>query len=127
MIYLLDTHVLIWCVSGSPNLSPKVISVIDNPDNVILVSKVSLWEIAIKIAVGKLKMSISFAELDDFLLAKKFTPIDFDFNDLNKLLSLPVYHRDPFDRILICQAISGDYTIITDDSKFKLYPVPLLS
>jgi PIN domain nuclease of toxin-antitoxin system len=126
MTYLLDTHVLIWCVSGSPNLSKKTVNEIDNPGNVILVSKVVLWEIAIKVAVGKLKMGISFAELEEFLLAKKFKLIDFDFSDLSKLLPLPMHHRDPFDRILICQTISGNYKIITDDSKFKLYPVHLL-
>lgn len=126
MTYLPDTHILIWCISGNPNLSPKVIEAIDSPQNLILVSKVTLWEIVIKQTTGKLKMGISFSELEDFLLSKNFTIIDFEFKDLNELLDLPYHHRDPFDRILISQAIANNWDIISDDSKFKLYPVQVL-
>jgi PIN domain nuclease of toxin-antitoxin system len=127
MTYLLDTHILIWYISGNSNLSSKIIEMIDNPKNLILVSKVVLWEIVIKRSIGKLEMGISFSALEAFLLSKDFSIIDFEFNDLNELLNLPYHHRDPFDRILISQAIANNWQIISDDSKFKLYPVQLLT
>lgn len=127
MTYLIDTHVLIWHLLGHPSLERYIIEEIQDPSNIVFVSKVSLWEIAIKASLGKLNIGVSFPELEDFLIKKKFLLLEFNSLDLQALSTLPFPHRDPFDRLLVCQAINRNLQIITDDNKFKLYPVQLFS
>jgi PIN domain nuclease of toxin-antitoxin system len=126
MDYLIDTHILIWCVLGDPLLSKKAIKEIDDPKNRVLLSSASLWEIAIKVNLGKLTLGIPFDDLEAFLRDKNFYLLEYNYKDLSKLAELPNHHRDPFDRLIICQALTNNLTIITDDKKFKLYPVSLL-
>lgn len=126
MTYLIDTHVLIWYVTGNVKLERKFIDEIQNPGNAVLLSKISLWEIAIKIGLEKLTMGISFPELEEYLIQKRIKLLEFDHQDLQGLIQLPFHHRDPFDRLIISQAINRNLTVITDDSKFRLYPVQLL-
>jgi PIN domain nuclease of toxin-antitoxin system len=124
--YLIDTHVLLWYIEGNPRLSSKIISLLDNPTNTVYVSKASLWEITIKISIGKLSINIPFETLEDFLEEKDFIPLEFDISDLTILKNLPFHHSDPFDRLIIAQAMNNDFTLISDDSKFDPYPVNLL-
>jgi PIN domain nuclease of toxin-antitoxin system len=124
--YLIDTHVLLWYIEGNPRLSPKIISLLDNPTNTVYVSKASLWEITIKISIGKLSINIPFETLEDFLEEKDFVRLEFDISDLTVLKNLPFHHSDPFDRLIIAQAMNNDFTLISDDSKFDPYPVNLL-
>jgi PIN domain nuclease of toxin-antitoxin system len=126
MTYLIDTHILIWRISSDPLLPSLYAREINNPINTIVISKASLWEIAIKVSLQKLEMSISFLELENYLVKKNIAILDFGHQAMNQLITLPQHHRDPFDRLIICQAITNNLTIITDDKKFKLYPVPLL-
>jgi PIN domain nuclease of toxin-antitoxin system len=125
--YLIDTHVLLWYIQGNPRLSTNTISIIDNPQNKVFVSKVSLWEIAIKVSIGKLTIHIPFEKLDDFLNDKEFIILDFNLFDLSILKTLPFHHTDPFDRLIISQAINNNLRIISDDSKFSTYPVDLVN
>ncbi len=125
MTYLLDTHVLIWYMQGNSQLARNFIVEIQNSENVILFSKASLWEIAIKVSIGKLKLETSFFELKKYLESNYFLELEFDYNDLQQLISLPFHHQDPFDRLIISQAINRDLTVISDDNKFQLYPVKL--
>lgn len=127
MTYLIDTHVLIWYATGNPQLNPLFVREIQNTDNIIILSKASLWEIAVKVSLGKLSIGIPFSELEEYLVEKKIDTLEFDFQDLQKLIELPFYHRDPFDRLIISQAINKNLTLITDDNKFQLYPVQLLN
>ena len=124
--YLIDTHVLLWYIEGIPRLSSKIISLLDDSTNTVYVSKVSLWEITIKISIGKLSINIPFETLEDFLKEKDFTPLEFDISDLTVLKNLPFHHSDPFDRLIISQAINNDFCLISDDSKFTLYSVQLI-
>lgn len=126
MNYLIDTHVLIWCVMGHPSLPSRFVKELDNFQNSIFVSKASLWEIAIKINLNKLNIGIAFEELETFLNDKGFIVKEFDYHDLSQLISLPMHHRDPFDRLMISQAIVNNYAILTVDKKFQQYPVQLL-
>jgi PIN domain nuclease of toxin-antitoxin system len=126
MNYLIDKHILIWYLSGNRSLSQSVIDEIQNPDNVIFVSKTSLWEIAIKVSLKKLTIAVDFFELEQFLISKKFLLLDFNPADWQTLSTLPFEHRHPFDRLIVTQAINGNLKLITDDNKFKLYPVQLL-
>ena len=89
MIYLIDTHILIWLISGNTLLSKKFVSEIDDPTNNIFLCNVSLWEIALKVNFGKLNLGIPFTELESFLKGKEFLLSDFSYQDLAKLTELP--------------------------------------
>ena len=121
MTFLIDTHIFVWYSSGDSKLSQ-----IQNPLNKILVSKASLWEIAIKVSLKKLQLGVSFENLEKYLQKCQFETLEFEHKDLQQLVRLPLHHRDPFDRLIISQAITNNYTIITDDPKFHLYPAQLL-
>jgi PIN domain nuclease of toxin-antitoxin system len=101
-------------------------STIENKDNDVFVSIVSLWEISIKLGLGKLEIQRPFENLEIDLdrLDIKILPISFAELDIYR--SLPLHHRDPFDRILIAQSISNSLTIITRDALFKTYSVQLM-
>jgi PIN domain nuclease of toxin-antitoxin system len=128
MRYLIDTHILIWYALNDSQLSSKVIAEIKNLDNQIFLSKASLWEMAIKINIGKLDLQgIPFAELENLLLMNNITVLDIQFKHFNRLLTLPLHHGDPFDRLIISQALTDDFTVISDDKKFRLYNIKLFS
>ncbi len=127
MKYLIDTHILIWYIEENMQLKNKIVREIENPQNQVFVSKISLWEIAIKVGIGKLQMTISFPDLEDFLVANNFSIIDYNFEHLKMLLTLPFHHNDPFDRLLIAQSITENIILITDDNKFNLYDLSILN
>ncbi|MEG4803953.1 type II toxin-antitoxin system VapC family toxin [Microcoleus sp. ARI1-B5] len=126
MKYLIDTHILIWFVEGNDRLDENIRSLIANPLHEIYISQASLWELTIKISIGKLSLSISVSELEIFLIDQGFKIIETKFIHYDKLQNLPFYHQDPFDRLIISQAQAEDYTIITRDDRFKQYDVKLL-
>ena len=120
---LLDTHTTIWFFNGDPNLSETAKQTIVNPNNRINVSVVSVWEIVVKINVGKLKFSggvTGFLELIDH---NGFQLLNIAAKHLQELERLPLYHRDPFDRLLIATAISEKMDFITTDENIPLYPL----
>jgi len=126
MNYLLDTHVLIWYLDGDKRLSEESVNIIDNAANKVYVSIVGLWEIAIKISLGKLKISIPFEHLKEVLEQRSFDILELNFSDLLNLQKLDFHHSDPFDRLLISQAISNDFILISHDEIFRKYPVSLV-
>ena len=124
MKILLDTHVLLWSVFEPHKLSSEAKEVIADQHNFVLVSIISLWEIAIKTSIGRLNIPESFFEqiTDDSgfeLLSLK--PIH-----MNYYLRLPLHHRDPFDRLLVAQAQEAKLTFITADVSMMQYDVTLL-
>ncbi len=126
MKILIDTHALIWHMEGNKRLGKKSISAIEDTGNIVFVSKASLWEMAIKISLGKLEISVPFEELEAYLEENDFTLLDFQFKDMKKLISLPFHHGDPFDRMIISQAIADELIIITHDEAFEHYGVEIL-
>jgi len=126
MKYLIDTHVLLWYMENNPRLSVRVSGEIEDRNNTIHLSKASLWEIAIKISTGKLQLTMPILELENYLILKSIDQLDFNFKDLETLSKLPFHHNDPFDRLIISQAINHNLSVISVDEKFKLYPVQLL-
>ena len=126
MKLLFDTHIILWYLEGSTNLNRNLIPVIRNPQNKLHASMASLWEVSIKVGLGKLSLDSPFCELKTNLRENDFQIIDITFSDILCNESLPFYHRDPFDRILISQAINRSMTLVSQDSKFNLYPVRLL-
>lgn len=123
MSFLLDTHILLWFLENDSKLSNQVREVITNPENFIFVSAVSAWEISIKQFLGKLIAPNNLAE------ALRFSRLEVLAITLAhgiKVADLPMYHKDPFDRMLIAQALVEGLKIITVDQKFKFYDVSLL-
>ena len=117
---------MLWYIHGDNRLKSKYISIINNDENQILISSASLWEIALKISIGKLKLNTDFSEFIKYLQNNDFIILDFDMDDLNYMINLPIHHQDPFDRLIISQAITKDIPLISDDDKFKKYAVKLV-
>ncbi len=123
MKYLLDTHILIWTLTSQKSLSKNVLSILENSLNKIYVSSVSLWEISIKLSLGKLdignKLPADFVfECDQM----NFDLIDLTIKETATFYNLKnIHHKDPFDRILIWQAIKNDFIFISDDKNIKKY------
>ncbi|MCL2404902.1 MAG: type II toxin-antitoxin system VapC family toxin [Defluviitaleaceae bacterium] len=124
MRYLLDTHVIIWMVEDSPNLPLAIREIIKNPENQVAICSISLWEIAIKMNIGKLTLSLTFDELVDILRNGDFDFVQVEDEYLSCLSKLPLLHKDPFDRLLISTAIVEKMTFITIDENIQKYDVP---
>ena len=123
MKYLLDTHYIIWSVTETEKISKKIREILENPKNEILVSTISFWEISLKYSMGKLLLGEYIPEnFPEACFKMGFESINLDANTcITYHHLLPKYHKDPFDRMLIAQAIAEDLTIITQDQKFALY------
>ena len=124
MKYLLDTHTLLWFLQGDKKLSDKARQLIDNPRNSKFLSIVSLWEIAVKVSLGKLVLDKSFERLfPEQLHFNRIQILDITVDSLIKLTTLPFHHRDPFDRLIIAQALVEDLPIIGADAAFDAYGI----
>ncbi len=123
MNFLIDTHVFLWYIQASNQLSQNAASTLENTDNKLYFSIASLWEIAIKLGLGKLKLNNPFHELEALLARLSIEILPIAFADTETYLSLPLHHRDPFDRILIAQAINRSLPVITADSAFDAYAI----
>jgi len=122
MRYLLDTHAILWGIDKTANkLSQTAREIISDPKNEIYVSAVSLWEITIKVVLGKL--DISLVEMLEELKKAGFVVLQINNAYLQKLLDLPSIHKDPFDRLIISAALAEDLTIITIDENIQKYDV----
>lgn len=120
-MYLLDTHTIIWYVTGSNELSLPARNLMETKQ--CFFSFVSLWEIAIKQAKGTLDFKITISELKTVLENEEFIYLHPTEYDAERIKNLPDIHRDPFDRLLIAQAIENNLAIITRDFKIPLYEV----
>ncbi len=121
MNYLIDTHILLWYIVGDKRITKETKTIIEDNNSTIYISNASLWEIAIKLSIGKLKLKGSLIDLKNYLKEKGFVILEFDFDDLNKLLTLPFHHQDPFDRMIISQAKTKVIEIITNDHTINKY------
>ena len=124
---ILDTHTLLWFLIGSPQLSAKARATIEDTGNVKYVSIASFWEISIKDTLGKLPLHKPYAELFPSCLDKNgFKLLPITFPHLHAHRTLPLIHGDPFDRMIIAQALAEDIPIIGRDPEFSAYGVMLL-
>ena len=121
MNVLLDTHTLLWFISGDERTSQNARNIIESDSTKLFVSIASLWEIAIKINIGKLDLHIPFKKLQKEVLNNNFTILPIEFTHTVQLSKLESIHRDPFDRILISQALVENFTIISKDTTFSAY------
>ena len=120
---LLDTHTLLWAIGKTRELAKTVIAEIKNPDNEILVSAVSLWEIALKHGIEKLKVNFDIKNIPEYCRKMDFELIPLEPLDaLNSArLSPKSDHKDPFDRMLIYQCIKNKYTLVSKDTRMALH------
>jgi PIN domain nuclease of toxin-antitoxin system len=122
MNYIVDTHILLWSFLETNKLSVQTKSILLDENNSIYYSPISLWEISIKYGLKKIFLNGGtpddfFIELQkSFFLSKEIDPIDLITN-----YKLPVYHKDPFDRFLIWEAIKNDFVLISSDNSMGLY------
>jgi PIN domain nuclease of toxin-antitoxin system len=123
---LLDTHTLIWFLEGEDELSNVAKSQILNPDNTNFISIITFWEIAIKISIAKLEMKSSFENLNRIVWENNMEVLPIKFEHTLKISSLPFFHKDPFDRLMIAQGLVENMPIITKDENFKLYEVQII-
>ena len=127
MKLLLDTHALLWFIGNDSQLSATARENIENPAHDKFVSAASLWEIAVKLSLEKLKLPRPFDEVfPQQLEVNGFELLPISCVQLNRLASLPFHHRDPFDRLLIAQALADGMTIVTRDTEFSKYPAKTL-
>lgn len=123
MNLLLDTHALIWFGENDPRLSKNALQAIESPDNIKYVSIASLWEIAIKRSLGKLQLNQPLKDVIESLLSNGFELLSVTSTHVLQIENLSFFHRDPFDRMLIAQAITDDLTIISNEGLFDRYSV----
>ncbi len=124
MRLLVDSNALIWAVSRPSELALGTRKALEDPDNERLVSIAAMWEIAIKISVGKLSLPDSIPAALNLIGAE---PLSIAPDHILRLQNLPHHHRDPFDRMMIAQALEENLTIVTRDRAFRAYGVPLLA
>lgn len=120
MRYLLDTHTLLWARSAPDRLSAEALSVLQAADNALYVSITSLWECAIKASIGKLSVPAEFYRL----VANEYETLGIDVPLVEACASLPLHHRDPFDRLLVAQAQLAGLILVTRDRNIARYDVP---
>ena len=119
---LLDTHTLLWFLNNETKLPTSVRQRIENTE-IVCVSIASIWEIAIKVNVGKLRLLSPLETIQINIIALNIQELPISFSDVQHYVSLPLHHRDPFDRILIAQAINRSLSIVSADTAFDAYPI----
>lgn len=124
---LLDTHTLLWFYSGDGQLSVRVKNEILNLSNVCFISIASLWEITIKVNLGKLQLESPLPDLFNFIDRNEIDILPIELSHLLQLNNLPDYHKDPFDRIIIAQSIADHIPLASKDRFFEKYGVNLIS
>lgn len=124
---LLDTHSFLWFMNGDERLSGTARAILDDIENEVILSVASLWEIAIKTSLGKISLERNFEDLiPQQLVSNEIGVLPIRLKHLSVLTDLPFQHRDPFDRLIIAQAMAEGLPILTRDPAFLDYPVQVL-
>jgi len=126
MRYLIDTHVIIWLAKDSTELPKSIKELIERREHEIYICSASLWEIAIKLNLGKLDLKLPLDKLLGDIKAGGFNVLQVEDEYLCKLSELPHVHKDPFDRLIISTALVEGLTIITTDENIQKYDVPCI-
>lgn len=121
---LLDTHAFIWYSENDSKLPESIKTEIETADRVYI-SIASLWEIAIKLSIGKLSLRSNYESIEASLEPAGISLLPISFADTVRVMNLPLHHRDPFDRVLIAQAINNSLTLVSCDAAFTAYSIQL--
>lgn len=127
MRLLLDTHTLLWFVENDPKLSSGALDALSDPNNDLLLSPATYWELAIKVGLGKYQISDPLADyLNEAIRLYQLIILPIDVQHAATVATLAQHHRDPFDRLLIAQAIVEQISIVSSDAAFDAYPITRL-
>ena len=123
MRIILDTHIFLWLIDEDPRLTEDKVQIIINPKNEVFLSVASVWECVIKYQIGKLQ----FSQSPEIYLPRQrskhlIKSLEISENTIKQLVKLPMIHKDPFDRLIICQSLEWDLTIVTEDRAILNYP-----
>ena len=125
MKLLLDTHVLLWAAYEPERLSDKAQGLLSDPSSSLYFSVASLWEVAIKSALGRSDFQVDVAELRAGLVANDYSEVAIESSHVLRVPTLPPIHADPFDRILVAQAMAEGFALLSNDAKLKAYGCPV--
>ena len=123
MNLLLDTHTFIWFSEDNSSLTKEANNLIEDSNNISFISMASLWEMSIKISLKKLKSKVPFEDLYDLIIENGFEVLPISFDHLVKQNNLEHHHKDPFDRLIISQALCEGMTLISKEKIFDKYSV----
>ncbi len=122
MKILIDSHVYVWALLNDPRLSTKAKRILQSDEHELFFSIASLWELSIKIRLGKLRtLTSSVALLHDSLKENGIVILPVRYEDILALEQLPAHHRDPFDRLMIAQSLSNGLQLLTEDAAIRRY------
>ncbi len=129
MTYLLDAHTFLWWARDNPVLSQNARSILQNPNNPVALSVASVWELSLKCSLGKLPDFEPFqnsALLSRFLVSQGIQLLPITLVDIAQAASLPMHHKDPFDRMIVAQAQRQQMTLVSKDDVLKSYAVQIV-
>ena len=121
MRYLLDTHVVIWAMVGSRRLSDSARLILQDPDNVFYVSSASIWEVSIKHSVRPSEIPVTSEQMIRFCRNSGIVELPVSFGHAQRVSALPLHHNDPFDRMLVAQAIEESLLLVSHDQRLPPY------
>jgi PIN domain nuclease of toxin-antitoxin system len=128
MDILLDTQILLWAINGDKRLTQKNSKIFLDPENNLHFSIAGYWEIAIKVSIGKLKLSEQWPKIIQREMQRNFIKLlPITMEHCNCIAELPFHHRDPFDRILVAQAQIEEMTLLSTDNQLKKYAIKVIS
>lgn len=127
MKLLVDTHVFIWFILDSPQLGKMTRELLMAPSNQRSISVVSVWEVAIKHSLGKLRLTDGLSGFVNDIQRANFDVLDLTVPHVMELNGLPMHHRDPFDRMLVAQARCENLHLVTVDTALQSYDIPLIN
>ncbi|MEO1808250.1 MAG: type II toxin-antitoxin system VapC family toxin [Bacteroidota bacterium] len=122
-MYLIDTHILIWYLTGNPKLVPENLKIIEDVNHKIFVSIVSIWEISIKVSIQKLQLPVPLEDFINFTHQLNIHILPISEDAMLHLASLPLHHKDPFDRLILSEGICHQIPLMSADKVFDLYDV----
>ena len=124
MKVLLDTHAFLWLISGDDRLSETAQKTFLDPGKILFFSAASLWEICIKISLGKLSLKSGWLKtIEDEMKINAIQWLSIEMTHCVKLINLPFHHRDPFDRMLVAQAMVDDMQLLSRDTRLSSYEI----
>lgn len=126
MIYLVDTHVLIWIAVDSPRLSVAARNLLTDPDNQVFFSAISIFEIAVKERLSKQGFEVEASAIRRMMIENDFVELVVTGMHAAHVATLPLIHRDPFDRLLVAQSMFEGFTLMTADERIAKYAGPIL-
>lgn len=123
-MYLLDTHILLWYFMGSEKLGNRAKNAIEK--NLCFYSTATLWELGIKQSINKIDLKLKISELENIFIKSAFLKLEINAKQIDRLKNLTDIHKDPFDRLLIAQALENNLCLITADENILLYDIKTL-